>query len=231
MGFLLFLLSTAFYDLVAAFDASHEAQRRALELEVASREAELRALRAQLHPHFLFNSLNSINALIASRPEEARRLCVRMGDLLRRSLLMGSKERIPLSEELALAEDLLSIEQVRFGSRLGSQVVADEAARRCLVPPLVLQPLVENAVTHGIAQMIEGGTVRVEVEKRGSQLWLCVENPRDPESPVAKGTGIGLDNVRRRLQAMYGPGATLRVGAAEASFRVELTLPASEAPE
>jgi hypothetical protein len=229
MGFLLFLLAAAFYDLLAAFDASHEAQRRALQLEVASREAELRALRAQLHPHFLFNSLNSINALIAARPEEARRLCVRLGDLLRRSLVMGSRERIPLGDELALAEDLLSIEQVRFGARLASQVRADEGARSCLVPPLVLQPLVENAVTHGIAQLLEGGTVRVEVERRGAQLWLCVENPRDPDSPAPKGTGIGLDNVRRRLEAMYGSDAALRVGVGAASFRVELTLPAVEA--
>jgi two-component system sensor histidine kinase AlgZ len=228
MGFLLFLLATAFYDLLAALETSHEADRRALRLEVASREAELRALRSQLHPHFLFNSLNSINALIASRPEEARRLCVRLGDLLRRSLVLGSKERITLGDELALAEDLLSIEQVRFGSRLVCQVKADEASRGCLVPPLVLQPLVENAVTHGIAQMIEGGTVRVDVEKRGSQLRMVVENPRDPDSPVAKGTGIGLDNVRRRLQAMYGEEASMRVRSAEASFLVELTLPAGE---
>jgi two-component system, LytTR family, sensor histidine kinase AlgZ len=230
MGFLLFLLAAAFYDLLAAFEASHQSQRRALQLEVASREAELRALRSQLHPHFMFNSLNSINALIAARPEEARRLCVRLGDLLRRSLILGAKERIPLAEELAVSEDLLSIEQVRFGSRLAFQVKADEAARACLVPPLVLQPLVENAVTHGIAQMLEGGTVRVEAEKRGGKLWLTVENPRDPESS-AKGTGIGLENVRRRLQAMYGGEATLRVRPADASFRVDLSLPAADEDE
>jgi two-component system sensor histidine kinase AlgZ len=228
MGFLLFLLAAAFYDLLSVFESSHEVERRALQFEVASREAELRALRSQLHPHFLFNSLNSINALIGARPEQARRLCVRLGDLLRRSLVLGSRDRIPLAEELALAEDLLSIEQVRFGDRLATQVRIAEDARACLVPPLLLLPLVENAVTHGIAQLLDGGTVRLDVERRTGQLWLCVENPRDSESPPRKGSGIGLENVRRRLQATYGDEATLRVGAGESSFRVELTLPAVE---
>jgi LytS/YehU family sensor histidine kinase len=138
-----------------AVGASQAAERRALQFEISSREAELRALRAQIHPHFLFNSLNSINALIAARPEEARKLCVRLGDFLRASLTLGPREAIPLSQELALAEQLLSIEKVRFGERLSHTTRADDDARACTVPPLLLQPLVENAVTHGIAQRID----------------------------------------------------------------------------
>jgi two-component system sensor histidine kinase AlgZ len=228
LGVVLYLLAAALHYLLGALEASQEADRRALELEIASREAELRTLRAQIHPHFLFNSLNSINALIAARPEEARRLCVRLGDFLRRSLTLGSREQIPLAEELDLAETLLAIEKVRFGDRLNHEVRANDDVRGCAVPPLVLQPLVENAVTHGIAQMLDGGTVRVEAEKRGARLLIAVENPRDPDSPDPRGAGIGLQNVRRRLAALYGDEADVRVRPGPGSFRVEVRLPCSD---
>jgi sensor histidine kinase YesM len=229
LGFALFLLTAALNYLLMALGASQAAARRALLAEIASREAELRALRAQIHPHFLFNSLNSINALIAAKPEEARRLCVRLGDFLRRSLTLGARESIPLAEELELAEQLLVIEKVRFGERLSHQVAADDAARACLVPPLLLQPLVENAVTHGIAQQLEGGVVRLEAERRGPVLRIAITNPRDADAPPRRGTGIGLQNVRRRLAALHGGEAELIVLAGDDSFRVELRLPASHA--
>jgi hypothetical protein len=227
LGVVLYLLAAALHYLLGAFEASQEAERRALELEIASREAELRTLRAQIHPHFLFNSLNSINSLIAARPEEARRLCVRLGDFLRRSLTLGSREKIPLSEELDLAENLLSIEKVRFGDRLDHVIEAGETARPCAVPPLILQPLVENAVTHGIAQMLDGGTVRIVASRRGDRLTLVVENPRDPDSPDPRGAGIGTQNVRRRMAALYGGDADMRIEKERESFRVELRLPCS----
>jgi hypothetical protein len=226
LGVALFLLTAALHYLLMAVGASQEAERRALQFEIASREAELRALRAQIHPHFLFNSLNSINALIASRPEEARQLCVRLADFLRRSLTVGSRETIPLGEELDLAEQLFAIEKVRFGERLTHAVVADEAARACAVPPLVLQPLVENAVTHGIAQMLEGGEIRIVAERRGPDLRISIVNPRDADAPGRRGTGIGLQNVKRRLAALHGDAAFVRVAPAVDSFRVELGLPA-----
>jgi two-component system sensor histidine kinase AlgZ len=228
LGVVLYLLAAAMHYLLGAFEASQEAERRALELEIASREAELRTLRAQIHPHFLFNSLNSINALIAGRPEEARRLCVRLADFLRRSLTQGSRERILLGEELALAEALLSIEKVRFGDRLSHEIRADEGTSGCAVPPLVLQPLVENAVTHGIAQMLDGGTVRIEAARRGDRLLIVVDNPQDPDSPDPRGAGIGLQNVRRRLAALYGDEADVRVRRETSFFRVELRLPCSD---
>lgn len=226
LGVALFLLTAALHYLLLAIGASQQAERRALEFEIASREAELRALRAQIHPHFLFNSLNSINALIAARPEEARQLCVRLADFLRRSLTVGSRETIPLAEELDLAEQLLGIEKVRFGERLSHAVVADDAARACAVPPLLLQPLVENAVTHGIAQMLEGGEIRIEAERRGPELRISIRNPRDADSPGRKGTGIGLQNVRRRLLALHGDAAEVRAVPDGEAFRVELRLPA-----
>ena len=214
LGVALFLLTAALHYLLLAIGASQLAERRALEFEIASREAELRALRAQIHPHFLFNSLNSINALIAARPEEARQLCVRLADFLRRSLTVGSRETIPLAEELDLAEQLLGIEKVRFGDRLSHAVVADDAARACVVPPLLLQPLVENAVTHGIAQMLEGGEIRIEAERRGPELRISIRNPRDSDAPCAEGHGHRPPEreaapprpPRRRRRGARGPG-------------------------
>jgi LytS/YehU family sensor histidine kinase len=139
---------------------------------------------------------------------------------------VGSREAIPLAEELDLAEQLLSIERVRFGERLSHTVVADDAARECAVPPLLLQPLVENAVTHGIAQTIEGGEIRIEAQRLGPELRITIQNPRDADAPGRKGTGIGLQNVQRRLLALHGDAADLRVLPGDSSFRVELRLPA-----
>ncbi|MFI4945267.1 MAG: sensor histidine kinase [Burkholderiales bacterium] len=226
LGVALFLLTAALNYLLMALGASQAAERRALQFEISSREAELRALRAQIHPHFLFNSLNSINALIAARPEEARRLCVGLADFLRHSLTFGSREAITLAEELALAERLLSIEKVRFGERLSHVIEADDEARSCVVPPLLLQPLVENAVTHGIAERLEGGQIRIEAARDGAFLRIAITNPRDADAPRRPGTGIGLQNVRRRLAALHGDEAELRTVPSDDSFRVELRLPA-----
>jgi len=227
-AFLVFLLASALHYLLVAFEASKQAETEALRFQVLSREAELRALRAQIHPHFLFNSLNSINALITVSPQEARRVCLLLADFLRRSLALGSRELVPVSEELALVEDLLSIEGVRFGARLRYESRVDEAARDCPVPPLLLQPLVENAVTHGISQCLEGGVIRLEVTHQGERLYMSIDNPRDPEATDRKGVGFGLQSVRRRLEALYGREASLRVHPDPSSFRVELELPATK---
>ena len=229
MGLLLFLLAAALHYVLAAFEDSRRAETEALRFQILSREAELRALRAQIHPHFLFNSLNSINALIGSRPEEARKVCILLADFLRRSLALGVRDRVPFAEELALAEDLLAIERVRFGTRLHFAPRVEEAALSCLVPPLLLQPLVENAVTHGIAQCLDGGTVRLDARRLGERLLVAIENPRDGAAPPRKGTGIGIENVRRRLETLYGREAELRLRPAGDSFQVELELPAPAA--
>ena len=225
LGFVLYLFAAALHYLMAAFEESRRAETEALQHQILSREAELRALRAQIQPHFLFNSLNSINALIGSRPEEARRVCVLLADFLRRTLVVGVRDRVPFAEELNLVEHLLSIERVRFGSRLRFESEVEEAAREWLVPPLVLQPLVENAVTHGIAQCLDGGTIRLAARRRGDRLFVAIDNPRDADAPRRPGTGIGLENVRRRLETLYGRTAELRARSEPASFRVELELP------
>ena len=226
IGVLLFLLALAVHYLLLAYEAAREAERRQLELEILTREAELRALRAQVDPHFLYNSLNSISALTASDAAGARRMCLLLGEFLRKTLDVSARQRIPLADELALAERYLNIEQVRFGSRLRVQRRVDEDASVCLVPPLLLQPLVENAVTHGISKLLEGGLIRLDVSRRNGQLAIVVENPCEPDAASARPGGLGLDNVRRRLDAMFGHEAEMQTLVDGGQFRVALTLPA-----
>ena len=224
-GLLLYLLAIAVSYIIAAFEHARDAERRQLQAQVLSRDAELRSLRAQIDPHFLFNSLHSISALTAVDPAGARRMTILLGDFLRESLALGGAQRIPLSKELALAEKYLEIERVRLGERLQVVVSAGNASA-CLVPPLVLQTIVENAVTHGVAHVLEGGTVSISAECTPGHLKVVVENPADPERPRKTGTGLGLANVRSRLRTLFGSEASIHWGEADGRWRVELALPA-----
>jgi len=231
MGVVLYLLAAAGHYLLAALEASRKAETEALRYQVLSREAELRTLRAQLHPHFLFNSLNSISALVGARPEEARRVCLLLADLLRQSLSAGKHDFSTLGQEVALVKSYLAVEKVRFGERLGIEVEVAPEAERCAVPSLLLQPLAENAVTHGISSLIEGGTVRLTASVRdGGPLVVICENPKDEAAAPRPGTGLGLESVRRRLDAVYGREASFAITRAAAHFKVELRLPPSPLP-
>lgn len=227
IGVLLFLLALAVHDVLIAFETARQAERRQLELEILARDAELRALRAQIDPHFLYNSLNSISALTASDAPGARRMCLLLGEFLRNTLDVSTRQRIPLADELALADRFLDIEQVRFGSRLQIERRVDEDASACLVPPLLLQPLVENAVTHGIARLLEGGLIRLDISRHNGHLAIVIENPCDADAgaPAPRPGGMGLDNVRSRLDAMFGREATMNTRAEAGRFRVDLYLP------
>ena len=223
-GVLLYLLSIAVSYVIGAFEASREAERRGLRGQVLAREAELRSLRAQIDPHFLFNSLHSISALTAVDPAGARRMCLMLADFLRDSLALGAEARIPLARELALVERFLSIERVRFGDRL-QMAIDPDGAGACLVAPLLLQPIVENAVTHGVAHVLEGGIIRIAATCSGSTLSIVVENPCDPQRPRKAGAGLGLANVRARLQALHGVEGRLAAGEHDGLWRVELSMP------
>ena len=229
IGMLFYVLSAVAHSLSLAVRASHEAERNALGSEVAAREAELRALRAQLNPHFLFNSLNSINALIGSDPEAARRMCERLGDFLRRTLALGALDAVTVGEELALVDRYLGIEQVRFGERLQVERDVAPGAAACLVPPLLLQPLVENAVKHGVQDCVEGGVIRLSARCDAEQLVLQVENPVDADAPRRGGAGVGLANVRRRLEVFGAHDARLETERHDGRYRVTLTMPARTA--
>jgi LytS/YehU family sensor histidine kinase len=227
LGLAGYLMAAAAYQVGQSVEATTRASRRALEADVAQRDAELRALRAQLNPHFLFNSLNSIAGLITVEPDRAREMCQRLGDFLRESLQVGQASRITLAREIALIEQYLRIEQVRFGVRLQVALEVAPETRDVLVPPLLLQPLVENAVRHGVATRLDGGTVSVTTRRAADRVIIVVVNPRDVDSRRG-GTGLGLGIVRRRLAAAYGESAALAIEAASESYQVSVTIPGQE---
>ncbi|HXU44426.1 MAG TPA: histidine kinase [Thermoanaerobaculia bacterium] len=230
VGVPLYLLAVAFHYLLLALEGAADAERRALELREQAREAEWKALRSQLDPHFLFNSLNVVAALVASDPGGARSMAILLAEFLRKSLKLGERAEIPLGEEVALAAAYLAVERVRFGERLAVIEEVDDAARNLPVPPLLLQPLVENAVRHGIAQLLEGGAVRLEASLQDGRLHLAVENPCDPDRPAqSSGHGVGLANVEARLKGRYGAAAKLRVVRQSGTFRVEIEIPIAPA--
>lgn len=200
-----------------------ESSRRA---ETLAREAQLKALKAQVNPHFLFNSLNSISALTAIDPARAREMCVGLADFLRASLRLGERVTVPFSEELALTNMYLEVEQARFGARLRLIRDIDPACDACDVPALLIQPLVENAVKHGIAMMADGGDILISGRCERDLLSFSISNPFDPDAPAQSRNGIGLRNVRERLEARYGSAAKLRIEAGERHYQVTVTLPA-----
>ncbi len=222
---LLYLLATALHYVLFSFQTSREAETRAQEARVLAREAELKALKAQINPHFLFNSLNSISALTILDGQRAREMCLRLSDFLRSTLNLAEKETIPLEQEVALARTYLDVERVRFGDRLRVEEAVGPHCETCAVPSLILQPLVENAVKHGIAGMVEGGEIRLNAACSDGVLHLVVQNDFDPEALPATRNGVGLANVRNRLRARYQNRATLITEVRDNRFRAELELP------
>ncbi|HET8902262.1 MAG TPA: histidine kinase [Holophagaceae bacterium] len=224
-GVLLYLACAAFYYLLLAQDQAEEAEQARLTMQLLAQEAELKALRAQLNPHFLFNALNSISALTSVDPLRARDMCVKLSDFLRRALGLGERASVALSEELELSRGYLAIEQVRFGQRLRLDWQVEPAVEAALLPPLLLQPLVENAIKHGISPLPEGGEVRLEAHLDGATVHILVENPVDPDAPRPQGLGLGLKQVRQRLLGRFGEAAVFEAGIKDGRFVVRLSFP------
>jgi hypothetical protein len=232
IGILLYLLSVALFYVLLAQEESREAEQRVMEARMLARDAELRALKAQVNPHFLFNSLHSISALTSSEPKRAREMCIALADFLRSTLGLGDKELIPLEEELSLIHSFLAVEKIRFGARLQMEEQVDSEVLDCMVPPLILQPLVENAVAHGIANLTEGGWIRLHAGFANEQnsVSIVVDNSFDPEAPARRRSGVGLANVRRRIDTRYGTNASFSVNKNGGEFHVGLLLPAEKKP-
>ncbi len=189
-------------------------------------------MNAQIRPHFLFNTLHTIGQLWRSgRSQQADAMLDHLGSLFQKVIASTSRTQIPLSEELAMVRDYLAIEEARFGDRIRSQLTIEDAAQSCLVPPLLLQPLVENAVKHGLSPSAAGGTVWVDARIDGRRLLLQVRDdgagPGRSSGPLeTAGTGTGLSNVRERLAGLYGEHQRLVTSARDgAGTEVRLELP------
>ena len=230
---LIFVLSgwIAFYFAVASYRDHRAGLEERLRLESALKEAELRALRTQINPHFLFNSLNLLRALIPRELKQPREAVTLLADVLRASLAVGESETIPLTRELATVDSYLAIEQLRYGSRL--QVKRDIASTTggWPVPPFLVQSLVENAVKFGVSPREAGGEICLTTEIRGNDLLISVTNP----GTIADGTnstGLGLKNARRRLGFLFGPSARLTLEQREADLvAAEVLIPAPVRPD
>jgi two-component system, LytTR family, sensor kinase len=189
------------------YQAAHDRAVEAAQLETRLVEAQLQALQRQLHPHFLFNTLHAISALVRRDPDGAEEMIERLGDLLRLTLKKGSAQEVPLSEELDYLDMYLDIEKIHFGSRLTITRTIDPAAQHALVPFLVLQPLVENAIKHGIGPRLVPGYVAIDAVVTDSRLRLRVSDSGVgmPQGLARRPTnGVGLSNTRARLERLYG---------------------------
>ncbi|MGZ8356831.1 MAG: sensor histidine kinase [Telluria sp.] len=229
LGAILYGLSVVAHYLAIEVERAQVAERRELESKLMAQEAELRMLRTQIDPHFLFNSLNSISALTSINPAGAREMTLKVADFFRHTLGLEAHTSATVEDEVNLVRDFLAIEKVRFGSRLRVECDIDDEARPCLLPPMILQPLVENAVKHGIGNLTGGGVVSVVARRDASLLRISVENDVDEDMPTAPGTGIGLANVQQRLATAYGHEGRINQVRRDNKFRVELTLPAQTA--
>ena len=215
-----------------AWDLSAEAQRRQLreaQLEARLADVRLRTLQAQLHPHFLFNALNTISAYTEAEPGLARRMMAELGNLLRVSLDHSGRQEVALEDELAFLDTYLAIERLRFEDRLTVDVQATADVRDALVPSFLLQPLVENAIRHGINAQMRGGHIRVDVHREARQLVLTVED-NGAGLPAAwrleDHGGVGLLNTAQRLEELYGSTHAFEVsGALDEGVCVRIALP------
>ena len=215
---------------ITNFRGSQERERRAAELEARLTSAKLQALRMQLNPHFLFNTLNSIATLVYVNPRAADEMLADLSELLRRSLDSMEEQEISLAQELEFIKAYLSIEQKRFGERLRVEHNVPDELKKALVPALILQPLVENAIRHGIEPRRGPGLISIEARQEDKQLHLIVRDngrglpPAGPDNSERR--GIGLRNTHARLQGLYGPNQQFNFGRAEPEgCQIDIHLP------
>ena len=224
-----FGVNVALFNLSASRIRAMEAQQDLAAARQAAQAAQLAALRYQLNPHFLFNTLNAISSMIVTRRnDEAEQMTGKLAAFLRASLATETETPVPLEEELAMVQDYLDIESIRFPERLSVRFDCSDDAAPLLVPGFILQPLVENAVKYGVARSRGRVTITLRCWREGDVLRLAVADDAalTDDAVDTVGTGKGLDNVRRRLEALYGAAARLVAGPSEGGWRAEIDLPA-----
>jgi Putative regulator of cell autolysis len=205
IAFLVIICIALMSELWYTLQEQKEREARQADAEKLAREAELFKLRQQLQPHFLFNSLNSISALVTLQPAQARKMIQQLSDFLRGTMKKEENQWISLEDELQHLQLYLDIEKVRFGHRLNADVYSEETVRGMQLPNMLLQPLVENAIKFGLYDTTEPVTIRISAQKEGSYLVITIHNPFDPETSSPKqGTGFGLSSVQRRLYLLFG---------------------------
>jgi two-component system, LytTR family, sensor kinase len=206
-----------------------ERYNKSLKLEATVKEIELTNLKSQLNPHFIFNALNSIRALIDENPEKCKQAVNQLATILRSSLATGKKGLTPFEDELRIVKDYIGLEQIRFEERLKASFDIDDESLDFLVPPLMVQTLVENGIKHGISKLTEGGSIHLKTEVHDDRLKILVRNSGAyvvGEHTSPRGLGLGLDNTTHRLKLIYGEAASLHLSAEKNNFvLVEVEIP------
>jgi LytS/YehU family sensor histidine kinase len=215
---------------VAAAEISEQMESlRRQEMNRLVSQAELRALQSQMNPHFLFNALNTLYGTIPRESTGARRMVLNLADIFR-YFLQTDKTFVPLAEEMQIVRAYLEIEQSRLGDRLSVEILVEDAALAVVIPVLSVQPLVENAIKHGVAQRTDPGYVRIRAAVQHGDLRIAVENSAAPAAisrvTDPPGAGVGLQNVRRRLEICYGSASGLRLSFGPQATTAELLIPA-----
>jgi two-component system, LytTR family, sensor kinase len=230
IGFLVMGILTMIAIIWFNWQEQQKSEIRKSDAERLAKEAELFKLRQQLQPHFLFNSLNSINALIGIRPQEARKMVQQLSDFLRGTIRKEETQWVTLSEEMAYLQLYLDIEKVRFGNRLDTHIESDEASLTMKLPALLLQPIVENAIKFGLYDTIGDTVIGIKTYKEDGHLVISVCNPFDPETSAPRqGTGFGLKSVQRRLYLLFARSDLLSTEAKNDIFTITVRIP--ELPE
>lgn len=224
-GGMTYLLLVLIYYLVANNQKLLERAQQEERLKNLVRDTELNLLKSQINPHFLFNSLNSIASLTMSNPDEARDMIIRLSDFLRYSLKHRENEYVPLKEEIRRMKDYLAIEKIRFGDKLQYAFNIQGDCEEFPVPTMIFQPLFENAIRHSVYESLDPVTVRFDCIPEEDYMKTVVTNDYDPNVPTKKGTGLGLQNVRQRIELAYQERGSVRWKGEEGVFSVTILFP------
>ncbi|UCG28804.1 MAG: histidine kinase [Bacteroidales bacterium] len=224
-GVLLYLIILLVYYLILYYSNLQEKIRMEGELKALVKESELNMLKSQINPHFLFNSLNSINALILADHQKAQNMIIRLSEFLRYALKYHQKDKTRLREEIYNMNLYLDIEKIRFGEKLVIENEVPEAYGKCFLPNMILQPLIENAIKHGVYESTEAVSIVLECFREGDFLVISIRNTFDPDQPGKKGNGMGLKNVQNRLKLIYNRSDLFSYHKENNIFITELRIP------
>jgi len=225
VGFLYYIIINLMYYLILYYEDLRERSLKQSQLESLLKSSELEMLKSQINPHFIFNSLNSVSSLTIISPEKAREMIVKLSDFLRYSLGKQNDQMNSLKDEVNSILLYLDIEKVRFGDRLSVAIDMQETCEHLLLPNLILQPLFENAIKHGIYESLEQITIQLEATCEANVLKVSVSNEYDPNATTKKGKGIGLHNIRERLRLIYGISNGVFIHKTDRIFTVRLEIP------
>jgi two-component system LytT family sensor kinase len=225
LGGLVYLVLVLIYYLVSNSQKLQERMRQEERLKNLVRDTELNMLKAQINPHFLFNSLNSISSLTMTNPAEARDMIIRLSDFLRYSLKHRESEFVPLKEELGRMKDYLAIEKIRFGDKLRYAFDIDGMCEEFPVPSMIFQPLFENAIRHSVYESVDPVEIVFSCQPEDGFMKAIISNDFDPEIPTRKGTGVGLQNVKQRIELSYHDKGSVTWVSRDGVFTVTILIP------